>query len=50
MNRFFYFLVTIVLGEAILSEMTKEQRIQLYPSPFRWIKNKILSLGEKNNE
>jgi len=50
MDKIIMFFVSIFIGEYILDEMTRNKRVEVLPSPFRWLRNKLLGkLQEKKN-
>jgi len=41
-------IITFLIGDYLLDEMTKNQRIDMFPRPFAYVRDKILFLKNKN--
>jgi len=47
MNNLISFLLILVIGDYVLDEMNKNNRIEMFPNPYRWLRNKILQIKEE---
>ena len=47
MNKLISGLVILVVGDYVLDEMTKDKNIEVFPNPYRWLRNKILQIKSK---
>lgn len=51
MNKIIFFFISLFIGEYILDEMTKDDKVEMYPSPFRYVRDKIIFfLARKGKE
>jgi len=46
MNKIYQFFLTLVIGDYILDELTKDKKIYVLPRPFAYLRNKFLGVNK----